>query len=203
MLHTEVIFRAIMGIPAIRVSTFAARNIAHCLNNTVKLLVLNSRLFSSSVHLSCQLGHSSISNIRIGCSCRIGRSNTFLVGSTGSKLGEAYIKIGDNCVVNEFNSFRAGESFIDIGSNVVISQSVIFVATNYVFPFDDPSCLKIDPKRHGIRIDDNCFIGAASVILPGVRIRNGITIAANSTVTCDCYISGVYAGSPARLIRRY
>jgi maltose O-acetyltransferase len=44
------------------------------------------------------------------------------------------------------------------------------------------------------------FIGAETVILPGVNIGNDVVIGANSTVTKDIPDGVVVAGSPAKMI---
>ena len=51
-----------------------------------------------------------------------------------------------------------------------------------------------------IEIGDNVFIGAESVVLPGVTIGSNVIIGANSTVTHDIPDNSVVAGSPARVI---
>lgn len=51
-----------------------------------------------------------------------------------------------------------------------------------------------------VTIGDNVFIGAESVVLPGVTIGSNVIIGANSTVTKDVPDNMVVAGSPARVI---
>lgn len=51
-----------------------------------------------------------------------------------------------------------------------------------------------------VNIGDNVFIGAESVVLPGVTIGDNVIIGANSTVTRDIPANSVAAGSPARVI---
>ena len=51
-----------------------------------------------------------------------------------------------------------------------------------------------------ITIGDNVFIGAESVVLPGVTIGSNVIIGANSTVTHDIPDGMVAAGTPARVI---
>ena len=51
-----------------------------------------------------------------------------------------------------------------------------------------------------VNIGNNVFIGAESVVLPGVTIGNNVIIGANSTVTHDIPDNSVAAGSPARVI---
>lgn len=51
-----------------------------------------------------------------------------------------------------------------------------------------------------VTIGNNVFIGAESVVLPGVTIGNNVIIGANSTVTHDIPDGVVVAGSPARIV---
>jgi len=51
-----------------------------------------------------------------------------------------------------------------------------------------------------VDIGNNVFIGAESVVLPGVTIGSNVIIGANSTVTHDVPDNSVAAGSPAKVI---
>ena len=51
-------------------------------------------------------------------------------------------------------------------------------------------------------IGENCFIGARSIILPGLRISNGCIVGAGSVVTKDVPDNCAVAGNPARIIRK-
>ena len=51
-----------------------------------------------------------------------------------------------------------------------------------------------------VNIGDNVFIGAESVVLPGVNIGSNVIVGANSTVTHDVPDGVVVAGSPAKVI---
>ena len=50
-------------------------------------------------------------------------------------------------------------------------------------------------------IEDGVWIGARSVVLPGVRVGEGCVIAAGAVVAADCAPFGMYGGVPARRLR--
>ena len=51
-------------------------------------------------------------------------------------------------------------------------------------------------------IGKNCFIGAHSIILPGIRIGDGSIVATGSVVTKDVEPHCIVAGNPARVIKK-
>jgi acetyltransferase-like isoleucine patch superfamily enzyme len=51
------------------------------------------------------------------------------------------------------------------------------------------------------RIGERCFIGARSVIMPGVVVGDGSVVAAGSVVTKDVPPRSIVAGNPARVVR--
>ena len=51
------------------------------------------------------------------------------------------------------------------------------------------------------RIGDNCFIGAFSIVMPGVTIGDSCVIGAGSVVTSDIPSNSIAVGNPARVIR--
>lgn len=51
-----------------------------------------------------------------------------------------------------------------------------------------------------VSIGNNCFIGAGSIILPGVRIGDDVIVGAGSVVTHDVPSRSVVAGNPAAII---
>ena len=53
-----------------------------------------------------------------------------------------------------------------------------------------------------VYIGDNCFIGAHSIILPGVTIGNSCIVAAASVVARNVPDGSLVAGNPARVVER-
>lgn len=84
---------------------------------------------------------------------------------------------------------------IHIGDNVTLAPRV------HVLAHDASFCHHVGYARVGnVNIGNNVFVGADSVILPGVTIGDNCVIGANSTVTRDIPAGSVAAGNPARVI---
>lgn len=84
---------------------------------------------------------------------------------------------------------------IEIGSNVTMAPRV------HILCHDASTKQFLNYTKIGrVTIGDNVFIGAESVVLPGVTIGSNVIIGANSTVTHDVPDNCVAAGSPARII---
>lgn len=84
---------------------------------------------------------------------------------------------------------------IEIGNNVTLAPRV------HVLCHDASTKQFLNFTKIGrVTIGDNVFVGAESVILPGVTIGNNVIIGANSTVTHNIPDNSVYIGSPARFL---
>lgn len=53
-----------------------------------------------------------------------------------------------------------------------------------------------------IQIGNDCFIGAGTMILKGVQIGDNVVVGANSVVTGKLESNAIYAGNPAKMIRK-
>ncbi|MEO6913049.1 MAG: acyltransferase, partial [Candidatus Baltobacteraceae bacterium] len=78
-----------------------------------------------------------------------------------------------------------------------------FAPTNHAYDRRDiPLRLqRFKPSKGGIVINDDVWIGSNCVLLDGAVLRRGTIIAANSVVRGETEPYGIYAGSPAKLIR--
>ena len=84
---------------------------------------------------------------------------------------------------------------IEIGDNVTMAPRV------HILCHDASTKTFLNYTKIGrVTIGDNVFIGAESVVLPGVTIGSNVIIGANSTVTHDVLDNTVVAGSPAKVI---
>lgn len=85
---------------------------------------------------------------------------------------------------------------IEIGDNVTLAPRV------HLLCHDASTKQLLGYTKIGkIKIGDNVFIGAESVVLPNVSIGNNVIIGANSTVTHDIPDNSLAVGSPARIIQ--
>ncbi len=101
--------------------------------------------------------------------------------------------LGINCTV-PFN--------LKLGRDVMMGPDVYIVGENHAFARDDVAMRlqgKTNPAR--VRIEDDVWIGARVIVLPGVTIGKGAIVGAGAVVTKDVPAYAVCAGNPARVIR--
>jgi len=61
---------------------------------------------------------------------------------------------------------------------------------------------KLEPIKSTVKLDDDCWIGAGAIILPGVSIGKMSIVGAGSVVTKDVDDYTVVAGVPAKIIKK-
>ena len=110
------------------------------------------------------------------------------------------LKMGNNSSIGPY-SYIGCSGYIEIGDNVMISPRVSIYSENH--NFDDIHLPMIDQgvTRSFVKIEDDCWIAANSVILAGVVIGKGSVVAAGSIVTKDVPPYSVVAGNPARIVK--
>lgn len=117
--------------------------------------------------------------------------------------GDAYarrlgVKVGSGCRILS-KHFGSEPFLIEIGHNVTVSHGVTFInhdGTGWLIR--DEKGRRYQYRR--ISIGSNCFIGANSTLLPGVRIEDNVVVGAGSVVTRSIPSGYVVAGNPARKI---
>ena len=105
------------------------------------------------------------------------------------------VKIGSNTKVQS-HTFIC--ELVEIGNNCFIGHGVMFI--NDLFSEGRPAGGNKELWRK-TKIFNNVSIGSNATILP-VKIAHGSVIGAGSVVTKDIKIKGIYAGNPARLLRK-
>ncbi len=122
-------------------------------------------------------------------------------------------RIGDNCFVGPFveiqNDVSIGRftkvqshaficELVTIGDNCFVGHGVVFI--NDLFSEGGPARGNKALWKKTI-IGNNVSIGSNATILP-VSICDDVVIGAGSVVTKDITTPGIYAGNPARFLRK-
>lgn len=129
--------------------------------------------------------------IPVGKDCRIMRK--VYIGDGNN------VSIGDNCRINE--STRLDN--VKIGNNVLIARESIILGKMHEF-----ADVELPVSQQGERevkttiIEDDVWLGLRVIVLPGVTLRTGSIIGAAALVNRSTETFGIYAGIPARLIKK-
>lgn len=110
------------------------------------------------------------------------------------------IVIGDNSAVGA-QSFLGGQGGIHIGTDVIMGPQVRIFSENHNYSDPTQPIRRQGQSRKGVRIGDNCWIGAGVTILDGVNIGNDCVIAAGSVVTQSVPDNSIAMGVPARVTK--
>lgn len=106
--------------------------------------------------------------------------------------------LGNNVYVN-FNLTLVDDTDVFIGDNVMIAPNVIIATGTH--PISPELRLKAAQFNVPVRICNNVWLGARTVVLPGVTIGENSVIGAGSIVTKDIPANVVAVGNPCKVVR--
>ena len=116
-----------------------------------------------------------------------------------ANFGGAHVHFGENIYAN-FNLTLVDDTHIYVGDNTMFGPNVTLATAGH------PVLPELREKGYQfnipIHIGKNCWIGAGSVILPGVTVGDGSVIGAGSVVTKDIPSGVVAVGNPCRVLRK-
>ena len=127
-----------------------------------------------------------------GIGVRIGAKAIFGLGDR--------IKIGNNSNISYSSRIIGGD--LTIGNYVMMGPEVLIITDNH--KFSDINCSiwsQGQSPAKPVVIEDDVWIGARSIILPGVHVGGHSIIGAGSIVTKDVPDWAIVAGNPARIIK--
>lgn len=159
---------------------------------------------------------------RVGKNLRLPNGIPLIIGShlkiylgDNVSIGRSTIgasKVFDNPVLRIGNNTSIGYgTTISVAKEVTIGDDCLISVNCLIMDSDDHP---IDPKKRllklpveqddvkSVKIGNNVWVGAYSAILKGVAIRDDSIIAAHSVVTNDVPGNSIYAGVPARPVKR-
>lgn len=110
------------------------------------------------------------------------------------------ISLGDNIVIGQ-GALIEGMGGVTFGNNVILGPDVTIWSANH--NYYAPTSLPYDEKviKKSVTIEDNVWIGAKSILTPGVTVHEGAIIAMGAVVCKDVPKGAVVGGNPARIIK--
>lgn len=140
-------------------------------------------------------------NIYIGKGVYI-NSRAWLEVSPIVKGTDGHLKIGDGCVIGNFNHIFATRSVI-LGESVLTADKVYISDCAHEYTDVNVPVLHQPIKQlNSVTIGDGAWLGE-NVCIIGACVGKGSVIGANSVVTKNIPDYSVAVGTPARVIKRY
>lgn len=148
------------------------------------------------------------------------------ISGKASIYGAARIKLGDNVRIDDFCVLSAGEGGIEIGNHIHIAVFASMIGAEKITLSDfcnlssrvsiysssddysgETMTNPMVPDEYknvhhaSVFLGKHVIVGSGSVILPGVRLEEGVAVGSLSLVTKSCEAFGVYAGNPVMRIK--
>ena len=148
--------------------------------------------------------YNTIKAIEVGEHVSVGPFTEIIVFSKSKRSAiPGKLILGKGSILAAGCNIRAAGGVISIGVNSGVGQNSVLVAANHAIA---PDLIYLrcdwDEVKTGVTIGDNCWIAANCVILPGVTIGNNSVIGAGSVVNKSVPADEIWAGVPARLIKK-
>ena len=113
---------------------------------------------------------------------------------------QGILHTGSDCYLNRgFSLYGLGEVFI--GDNCDIAPDVTFLTGSHII--GDETRRAGDGTTKNITVGNGTWICARSTIVGGVKIGNGVVVAAGAVVTKDVPDNVLVGGVPAKIIRKF
>lgn len=167
--------------------------------------VINSRnnfRFGKNLQIGkgCHIDALSSKGVSLGNNVSIGKFTTIECSGSLKNIGVG-LSVGDYSSLGTHGYFGCAGG-IKIGSNTIFGNFVSMHSENHNFKSDVIPIRLQGVNSLGIKIGDNCWIGAKVTILDGVEIPNGCILAAGALVIPGVYKeNSIYGGVPAKLLK--
>lgn len=119
-------------------------------------------------------------------------------------LRQIFQDMGEGCYIEpplhaNFNLTLVDDTHVYIGDNVMFGPNVTITAAGH--PVDPDLRRQVYQYNFPVRIEENVWVGAGVIILPGVTIGKNSVSGAGSVVTKDIPANVVAMGVPCRVVR--
>lgn len=98
------------------------------------------------------------------------------------------------------NSWVLFDCILDITKTIHLGETVQLAPRVMIFTHDSSRNME-NPRTGEVFIDDNAYVGAGAVILPGVKIGKNAIVGAGAVVAKDVKANTIVGGVPAKLLK--
>lgn len=132
---------------------------------------------------------------KIGMKCNIHHS-TLLSAPEKIEI-DSYVHIQPHC------QLYGDGGGIQVGEGTIFAHGVQILTRNHNYDSLDLKSIPYDERyiELPVKIGKFCWIGANSIILPGVKIEDGVVIGAGAVVTKNVPQGAVIGGNPAKILK--
>lgn len=140
--------------------------------------------------------------------CPASRLKVFLLRLFGARVGVGVnikpainikypwkLSIGNHCWIGE-RAWIDNLAEINIGDNCCISQGAMLLCGNHNFKSETFDLITLP-----ITLEEGVWIGAHSIVCPGVTCKSHSVLAVNSVATRDMEAYHIYQGNPAQKVK--
>lgn len=206
-ISTNYVFRLCWkyGWMMIRGRIFAIRhkNISNSTFIGKKVTVLEKRSLTigekTKLHDGVFVDALSSQGVKLGNHVVLGR-NTRIECTGGLQNIGVGVKIGDRTTFAN-DCFFGAAGGIEIGDDVVAGQNIRFHSENHNYNNLTIRIREQGVTHEGIKVGNNCWIGAGAVFLDGAELGDGCVVGANAVVTKKFPANSVIGGVPARVLK--
>lgn len=113
-------------------------------------------------------------------------------------VGDVYI--GENAHLGLSNTVIGP---VSIGNNTILAQNIVLSGLNHGYTDPDIPIKNQKETTAQIVIEEDCWIGANSVVVAGVTIGKHSIVAGGSVVTKNVPPYTIVGGNPAKILKQY
>ena len=144
----------------------------------------------------------------LGARCMVDRAGGVTIGERAVLEADVYLKLASDRARLEIgnHTFVGRGAEFDVLEKISIGEHTLIAPRCFITDHGHGTAagLRMDEQptvAEVVVIGSDVWLGAGTVVLPGVRIGDGAVVGANSVVTADVEAMSVVAGAPARFLR--
>ncbi|MGC3977972.1 MAG: acyltransferase [Paludibacteraceae bacterium] len=178
-------------------------NRVHCYIHPSSIIKFRSKIkFQKNLSIDrwCYIDALSTEGILFGKNVSIGKFTSIECSGSLKQIGKGLI-VGDNVGLGTRGHYGCAGGVI-IGNDTIIGNNVSFHSENHNFDNINIPIRSQGVTHKGIKIGNNCWIGAKATFLDGCEIGNGCVVAAGAIVKDIFPDNSVIAGVPAKIVKK-